>query len=102
MADQACTSMSVKEAALMHIPDLLSRLGTIRDTGLTDTDVELRRRRYGLNEMKIHDEEPLLIKYIGQVSGHVTCLVILGCINVFRSFHQMGQPVTIKQKFFSL
>ena len=76
MADQACTSMSVKEAALMHIPDLLSRLGTIRDTGLTDTDVELRRRRYGLNEMRIHDEEPLLIKYIGQVSGHVTRLIV--------------------------
>lgn len=67
--------MSVKEAALMQIPDLLSRLGTSRETGLSDTDVELRRRQYGLNEMQIHEEEPLLIKYIGQVSCR--CKIIL-------------------------
>lgn len=72
--------MSVKEAALMQIPDLLSRLGTSRETGLSDTDVELRRRQYGLNEMQIHEEEPLLIKYIGQFKDPMILLLLASAL----------------------
>lgn len=72
MADT--TRISSKEAAVMTIPDLLSQLNTNPESGLTSTDVELRQVTYGLNEMSIHEEEPILIRYIGQVSK---CMIYL-------------------------
>lgn len=60
--------ISSSESSKMTVAALLSYHGINSDRGLTSTDVDLRQGVYGLNEMTIHEEESLLIKYIGQVT----------------------------------
>ena len=60
--------LTSKDAAVMASPDVLAYLRTDGERGLTAAEVERRQRIYGFNEMTIHEEEPLLLKYINQVS----------------------------------
>lgn len=60
--------LASKDAAVMASPDVLAYLRTVGERGLTAGEVERRQRIYGYNEMTIHEEEPLLLKYINQVS----------------------------------
>ena len=61
--------LTSKDAAVMASPDVLAYLRTDGERGLTGAEVERRQRLYGYNEMTIHEEEPLLLKYINQVGS---------------------------------
>lgn len=71
--------ISSKEAAVAPVTDFIGRLNTNGEAGLTRTEVDARQQMYGYNEMKIHKEEPLWLKYINQVS---VCFILTSCITL--------------------
>ena len=61
-----CT-MRASEAAVSTAADVVSRLGADCAAGLTEDEVERRRKVFGRNEFTIKEEEPLWRKYLNQV-----------------------------------
>ena len=59
--------LKASEAALSSWLDVAKRLGSDCAKGLSDADVQRRRKTWGYNELQISKEEPLWKKYIGQV-----------------------------------
>ena len=61
--------------------DVVSRLGADCSTGLTEEEVERRRKAFGRNEFTIKEEEPPWRKYLNQVCCEMTGLHIRGIID---------------------
>ena len=59
--------MCASEASVSTKLDLIRRLGTDINKGLTENEAEKRRRVYGLNEFVIKADDPLWKKYLNQV-----------------------------------
>ena len=59
--------MRASEAAVSTVADVVSRLGADCSVGLSEAEVERRRKAFGRNEFVIKTEEPLWKKYINQV-----------------------------------
>lgn len=67
-------NMETQEAASVSVDDILHKLNTNFDRGLTGVEVERRRQLHdGYNEMRIKDDEPLWRKYIQQVDTTLFC-----------------------------
>lgn len=60
-------AMRASEAAVSTVADVVSRLGADCSAGLTQEEVERRRKAFGRNEFVIKEEEPLWRKYLNQV-----------------------------------
>lgn len=60
-------AMRASEAAVSTVADVVSRLGADCSAGLTQVEVERRRKVFGRNEFVIKKEEPLWRKYLNQV-----------------------------------
>lgn len=60
-------SLSTLEASSLPFQDIASQLETDLHRGLTDFEVNRRRKNHGYNEFEISDDEPLWKKYLGQV-----------------------------------
>ena len=59
--------MRAAEAAVSTVTDVVGRLGADCSAGLTEEEVERRRKLFGKNEFVIKKEEPLWRKYLNQV-----------------------------------
>ena len=60
-------AMRASEAAVSTAADVVSRLCADCAAGLTEDEVERRRKVFGRNEFTIKEEEPLWRKYLNQV-----------------------------------
>jgi Ca2+-transporting ATPase len=69
-----------KEAASLDIPDLVSRLSTDIITGLTTSEIYLRQKIYGDNELKIHKTQSIIFRYINQFKDPLIMLLLLSSL----------------------
>ena len=60
-------SMRASEATVSTVADVVHRLRGDPVRGLSEAEVERRRKLHGYNEFEIKDEEPLWRKYLNQV-----------------------------------
>ena len=61
-------NMETTVAASVTLDEILLKLDTSLENGLTNVEVDRRRQLHpGYNEMNIKEDEPLWKKYIGQV-----------------------------------
>ena len=75
--------MRASEAAVSTVADVVSRLGADCSVGLSEAEVERRRKAFGRNEFVIKTEEPLWKKYINQV-GRRGAVVEVGFLCTLR------------------
>ena len=59
--------MRASEAAVSTVTDVVHRLDADCARGLTNHQVEERRKLHGYNEFEIKEEDPLWRKYLNQV-----------------------------------
>lgn len=78
-------AMRASEAAVSTVVDVVSRLGADCSAGLTEEEVERRRKVFGRNEFIIKTEEPLWRKYLNQV-GRYCCWSLLPALVEYSSY----------------
>jgi len=59
--------MRASEAAVSTVTDVVHRLEADSAKGLSEGQVEERRKLYGRNEFEISEDDPLWKKYLNQV-----------------------------------
>jgi len=69
------------EASVLSYQDIAHQLEVDPQTGLSDFEVNRRRRNHGYNEFEISADEPLWKKYLGQVHNNLTLLFTIRCID---------------------
>lgn len=62
-------TMRASEAAMSTVTDVVHRLGADCSRGLTNSQVEERRKMHGYNEFEIKEDDPLWRKYLNQVES---------------------------------
>ena len=63
------TVISSGKASSMSVAEVSKQFRTDPDLGLTNEQVQRRRKLHGLNEFDVVEEKPLWRKYIDQVSA---------------------------------
>ncbi|XP_033117175.1 calcium-transporting ATPase type 2C member 1-like [Anneissia japonica] len=73
-------NMDADEASHLPVEDVCDRLRADTKQGLYSADVAQRRKRFGLNEFVIADDEPLWKKYAGQFKDPLILLLLASAV----------------------
>lgn len=57
--------------------DVLSRLGTRPEAGLTQGEVEQRREKYGKNELAHKKEDSLFVRFLAQFQDYMVIILLI-------------------------
>lgn len=84
-------TLKASEAAAITSSDVVRRLQANESRGLSDAQVEERRKIHGLNEFTIKEEDPLWKKYLKQV-----CLYGVHYLEIYLpAFIQFNDPLIL-------
>ena len=60
--------------------EIIKKLSTDENQGLTSSEVEKRREQYGLNELKSKKSSPFIVKFLSQFADFMVIILIIAAI----------------------